>query len=100
MGRANRVDAHRLHDLKLTLRRATIDRTAEGAEIMVQADSVETDLAPVEKEALLGVAFDIDANTHLDGSADFLRIDALHTFIPGDERAIEATLRFLKSGRL
>jgi len=40
------------------------------------------------------------ANTHLDGAAGFLRIDALHTFIAGDERAIEATLRFLESGRL
>jgi pimeloyl-ACP methyl ester carboxylesterase len=37
--------------------------------------------------------------TRLPGAADFLLIDASHTFIKSNERCIEATRRFLKSGK-
>lgn len=38
-------------------------------------------------------------STRLDSPHDFLRIDALHSFLMNDRRAIEATVRFLSTGR-
>lgn len=38
-------------------------------------------------------------NTKLDGQSDFLRVESIHTFIMDKEDTIEATLRFLVSGR-
>lgn len=39
------------------------------------------------------------ATTRLDGQADFLLLPVLHSFIMKDDRAQEATLRFLQTGR-
>jgi hypothetical protein len=37
--------------------------------------------------------------TRLPGAADFLLLDATHTFIMANEKSIEATRRFLETGR-
>jgi hypothetical protein len=37
--------------------------------------------------------------TRLPGAADFLLIDAGHTFITANEAAVEATRRFLETGK-
>jgi len=39
------------------------------------------------------------ANTRLEGSADFLLLDVLHTFIMRDERSVKAILNFFAEGK-
>ncbi len=50
-------------------------------------------LLPGDNDATISVA-----STRLAGAADFIVIPALHTFIMEDPRAMECTLRFLRSG--
>jgi hypothetical protein len=55
---ADGVDAHVAHDLELPFHRAAIERAAERALVVVQANALELHAAAVEMEAVVGGEFE------------------------------------------
>src|SRR5205085_4421610 len=55
VARAYGVDAHLLEDFELALKRATVQRRAQSAEVVVVADAVQADVLAVEEKARVHV---------------------------------------------
>ena len=52
------VDTHLLHDTYLAADGCLVHRTAQGAQVVMQADTLKLDLPPVQIETVVGTQFD------------------------------------------
>ena len=55
---ADSIDTHILHQTYLTAHSSFVHSSTEGAKVVVQASSLELDLASVEVEAIASLQFD------------------------------------------
>ena len=52
------IDTHILHQTYLTAHSSFVHSSTEGTKVVVQASTLELDLAPVEVEAIASLQFD------------------------------------------